>query len=77
LINPKEETVATLDKVTEGVSHILADEIVHSKEAVDQIKYGGPFINDVIQMCPFSEPIPYSYSTPGVYIRLKSQPLIV
>ena len=38
LINPKEDTVASLEKVSEGVSHILADEIVHSKEAVEQIK---------------------------------------
>ncbi len=36
-MNPKDETVANLKKVTEGVIHILADEIAHSKEAMDLI----------------------------------------
>jgi hypothetical protein len=37
LVNPSDDTVASLEKVTEGVTHILADEIVHSKEAADLI----------------------------------------
>ena len=38
LVNPKEESVANLDKVTEGVSYIIADEIVHSTETSDLIR---------------------------------------
>jgi hypothetical protein len=39
LVNPREEAISNVDKVTEGVSHIIADEIVHSSEAADLIRY--------------------------------------
>ena len=47
-MNPKDETVANLKKVTEGIIHILADEIVHSKEAADQIRQD---FNDPVPKC--------------------------
>ena len=39
MVSSKDEALSNVDKVTEGVSHIIADEIIHSSEAADLIRF--------------------------------------